>query len=137
MELLLHHLEEAKLQHDRDEEPYLRIGCKLGWMKLDQYYTLTGDSPAYLAAFALYPAFRWTTVELQWADHPDWLVKGKVAVQELWKKYRNLHVEQDIIPEQLIVARKATELDDFITSIRKLNAQPAPSPSTKRDEYAK
>jgi hypothetical protein len=40
MEWLLKHLEEAKLQHERDEEPYLRIGYNLGWMKLDQYYTL-------------------------------------------------------------------------------------------------
>lgn len=64
-----------------------RIGCKLGWMKLDQYYTLTGDSPAYLAALVLHPAFRWATVESQWADHADWLARGKDAVQELWKEY--------------------------------------------------
>lgn len=65
MEWLLKHLEESRLQHERDEEPYLRIGCNLGWMKLDQYYTLTEDSPAYLAALVLHPAFRWSTVESQ------------------------------------------------------------------------
>lgn len=57
MEWLLKHLEEAKLQHERDEEPYLRIGCNLGWMKLDQYYTLTDDSPAYLEASSYIPHF--------------------------------------------------------------------------------
>ena len=46
MEWLLRHLEEVKVQHERDEEPYLRIGCNLGWMKLDQYYTRTEDRPA-------------------------------------------------------------------------------------------
>ncbi|KAL6402752.1 hypothetical protein AUP68_14088 [Ilyonectria robusta] len=136
MEWLLKHLEEAKVQHERDEEPYLRIGCNLGWMKLDQYYTLTEDSPAYLAALVLHPAFRWSTVESQWADHPDWLVGGKAAVQELWEEYRNLSVEQDTIPEQPTVARKTTDLDDFMASIRKLSTQPAPSPSAMRDEYA-
>ncbi|KAK2926510.1 HAT, C-terminal dimerization domain [Fusarium oxysporum f. sp. vasinfectum] len=136
MEWLLKHLEEAKLQHERDEEPYLRIGCNLGWMKLDQYYTLTEDSPAYLAALVLHPAFRWSTVESQWADHPGWLIRGKTAVQELWEEYRNLSVEQDALPEQPTIARKTTDLDDFMASIRKLSTQPAPSTSAMRDEYA-
>ncbi|KAK8011833.1 hypothetical protein PG989_000093 [Apiospora arundinis] len=105
MEWLLKHLEEAKLQHERDEEPYLRIGCKLGWMKLDQYYSYTEDSPACLAALVLHPAFRWSTVESQWADQPGWLLRGKKAVQELWEEYRNLFVEQDALPEQPTVVR--------------------------------
>ncbi|KAJ6436947.1 serine threonine protein kinase [Purpureocillium lavendulum] len=127
MEWLLKHLEEAKLQHERDEEPYLRIGCNLGWMKLDQYYALTEDSPAYLASLVLHPAFRWSTVESQWSDHPDWLTRGRTAVQELWEEYRSLPIEQDTIPEQPTVSRMTTDLDDFMASIRKLGAQPAPS----------
>ena len=136
MEWLLKHLEESKQQHERDEEPYLRIGCNLGWMKLDQYYTQTEDSPAYLASLILHPAFRWSTVESQWSDHPDWLVRGKAAVHGLWEEYRDLAVEQDTIPEQPTVARKTTDLDDFMASIRKLGTQPPPSPSAVRDEYA-
>jgi len=81
MEWLLKHLEEFKVQHELDEEPHLRVGCNLGWMKLDQYYTLTEDSPVYLAALILHPAFRWSTVESQWGDHPGWLVRGRAAVQ--------------------------------------------------------
>ncbi|KAJ6440216.1 Cuticle-degrading protease [Purpureocillium lavendulum] len=136
MEWLLKHLEEAKLQHERDEEPYLRIGCNLGWMKLDQYYALTEDSPAYLASLVLHPAFRWSTVESQWSDHPDWLTRGRTAVQELWEEYRSLPIEQDTIPEQPTVSRMTTDLDDFMASIRKLGAQPAPSVCSVRDEYA-
>ncbi|XP_044715999.1 transposase [Hirsutella rhossiliensis] len=109
MEWLLKHLEDSKLRHERDEEPFLRIGCNLGWMKLDQYYALTEDSPAYLAALVLHPAFRWSTVESQWAEHPDWLDR---------------------------VSRKTTDLDDFMASIRKLSTQPAPSASAMRNEYA-
>ncbi|ENH75991.1 hypothetical protein FOC1_g10000975 [Fusarium oxysporum f. sp. cubense race 1] len=92
-------------------------------MKLDQYYTLTEDSPA------------WSTVESQWADHPDWLIRGKPAVQELWEEYRNLSVEQDALPEQPTIARRTTGLDNFMASIRKLSTQSAPSPSAMRDEY--
>ncbi|RKK66419.1 hypothetical protein BFJ69_g15414 [Fusarium oxysporum] len=117
-----------------DEEPHLRIGCNLGWMKLDRYYTLTEDSPVYLAALILHPAFRWSTVESQWGDHPHWLVRGKAAVQELWEEYRNLPVEQETIPEQPTVPRKTTDLDDFTASIRKLSTRPAPLPSATRDD---
>ncbi|KAK2923067.1 HAT, C-terminal dimerization domain [Fusarium oxysporum f. sp. vasinfectum] len=120
MEWLLQHLEDSKLQHEHDEEPYLRIGCNLGWMKLDKYYTLTEDSPAYLAALVLHPAFRWPSI----------------AVRELWEEYRKLPVEQDTIPEQPTAARKATDLDDFMASVRKLSTQRAPSAPPTRDEYA-
>ena len=104
-------------------------------MKLDQYYSRTEDSPAYLASLVLHPAFRWSTIESQWSDHPDWLVRGKAAVQELWEEYRTLPVEQDTILEQSTVARKTTDLDDFMASIRKLSTHPAASPSAMRDEY--
>jgi hAT family protein len=136
MEWLLKHLEETKIQHERDEEPHLRIGCKLGWIKMDEYYTLTEDSPVYLAALVLHPAFRWSTVESQWIDHPDWLVRGKAAVQALWEEYRKLPVEQDTLAVQPTVTKKTTDLDDFMASIRKLSTQSAPSPSLTRDEYA-
>ncbi|KAF1739624.1 hypothetical protein CRV24_001560 [Beauveria bassiana] len=128
IEWLLKHLEESKLRHERDEEPYLRIGYNLGWMKLDQYYTLTEDSPACLAALVLHPASRWSTIESQWAEHPNWLSRGKAAVEELWHEYRDLSVEQDMIPEQPTVARRS--------SVRKLSTRPAPSTSARRDEYA-
>jgi hypothetical protein len=136
MEWLLQHLEDSKLQHEHDEEPYLRIGCNLGWMKLDKYYTLTEDSPVYLASLVLHPAFRWPSVESQWADHPDWLERGKIAVRELWEEYRKLPVEQDTISEQPTAARKTTDLDDFMASVRKLSTQRAPSAPPTRDEYA-
>ncbi|KAI8401739.1 hypothetical protein FOFC_18608 [Fusarium oxysporum] len=136
MEWLLQHLEDSKLQHEHDEEPYLRIGCNLGWMKLDKYYTLTEDSPVYLASLVLHPAFRWPSVESQWADHPDWLERGKIAVRELWEEYQKLPIEQDTIPEQPTAARKTTDLDDFMASARKLSTQRAPSAPPTRDEYA-
>ncbi|KJZ69141.1 hypothetical protein HIM_11471 [Hirsutella minnesotensis 3608] len=136
MEWLLKHLEDSKLRHEHDEEPYIRIGCNLGWMKLDQYYSLTEDSPACLAALVLHPAFRWSTVESQWADHPDWLDRGKSAVQELWEEYRALTVEQDTIPEQPTVTRKTTDLDDYMASIRKLSTKPAPSASPRTMDAA-
>lgn len=56
MEWLRKHLEESKMQHEHDEEPYLRVGCNLDWMKLNKCYTLTEDSRVYLAALVLHPS---------------------------------------------------------------------------------
>ncbi|KAM0664385.1 hypothetical protein ACQRIU_006967 [Beauveria bassiana] len=134
MEWLLKHLEESKFRHERDEEPYLRIGCNLGWMKLDEYYSLTDESPAYLASLVLHPAYRWTTVESQWADRPEWIARGKAAVEELWSQHRDLSVEQESLPDQPTVPRKLSDLDDYMTSVRKLSTQPVPSTSTMRDD---
>ncbi|KJZ69950.1 hypothetical protein HIM_10658 [Hirsutella minnesotensis 3608] len=136
MEWLLKHLEDFKLLHEHDEEPYLRIGCNLGWMKLDKYYTLTEDTPVYLAALVLHPAFRWSPVESQWADHPEWVEKGKAAVRDLWEEYRVMPVAQDTIPARPAATTKTTELDDFVASVRKLGAQNGISAPTSRDEYA-
>ncbi|KAG7404035.1 putative AC transposase [Fusarium oxysporum f. sp. rapae] len=78
----------------------------------------------------------WDHVESQWADHPDWLERGKIAVRELWEEYPKLPVEQDTIPEQPTAARKTTDLGDFMASVRKLSTQRAPSAPPTRDEYA-
>lgn len=118
MEWLLKHLEESKFRRERDEEPYLRIGCNLGWIKLDEYYSLTDVSPAYLASLVLHPAYRWTTVESQWADRPECIARGKAALEELWSQYRDLSVEQESVPDQPTVPRKLSDLDDYMASVR-------------------
>jgi hypothetical protein len=136
MEWLLKHLEESKMQHEHDEEPYLRIGCNLAWMKMDEYYSLTDESPAYLAALVLHPGFRWSAVESQWTDQPDWIMRGKAAVREVWEEYRTRPVDQEAPPEQPTCTREGTDLDDYMASIREVSSHPASSSSPARDEYA-
>jgi hypothetical protein len=34
-----------------------------GWAKLDKYYALTSDAPAYVGALVLHPAFKWQCVQ--------------------------------------------------------------------------
>lgn len=43
------------------------------------------DSPAYYAAIALHPAYRWAFFEDTWAQQ-DWLSKAKKLIQELWQE---------------------------------------------------
>lgn len=37
-----------------------------GWSKLAKYYDKTSDSPAYVAALVLNPAFKWEYIEKTW-----------------------------------------------------------------------
>ena len=136
MEWLLEHLEEAKLRHERDEESYLRVSCNLGWMKMNEYYCLTDNTPAYLASLVLHPAFRWSTVESRWSERPVWLMKGKAAVQALWEEYWKIPIDQGTLRELPITTKRTTDLDDFMASITKRSIQSAPLESSDRNEYA-
>ena len=57
-------------------------------------------------------------------------------MRELWEEYRVLPVERDMTPEQPTIARKTTDLDDFMASVRKSSNQPTPLPLATHDEYA-
>jgi hypothetical protein len=34
-----------------------------GWAKLDKYYTLTSETPAYVGALVLHPAYKWQYIK--------------------------------------------------------------------------
>ena len=77
---------EAKKEEFKDD---LIIGpcVNSGWSKLDKYYTLTSDSPAYIAALVLNPAFKWEYIEKTWPK--EWIPQARESVASLWKsKYR-------------------------------------------------
>lgn len=56
------------------------------WSKLNKYYTKTSESPAYISALVLHPAFKWEYVEATW--DPEWIPKSREQVEELWKHYQ-------------------------------------------------
>lgn len=93
MEWLLQEFEQFKVQYSRhpDEQyEHFKTNINLAWKKLDQYYTLLDDSPAYLAALVLHPRYKLRWIKKHWAERPDWIEKGTSAVEELWKtEYKN------------------------------------------------
>jgi hypothetical protein len=77
---------EAKKEEFKDD-PILGPCINSGWSKLDKYYELTSDSPAYIAALVLNPAFKWEYIEKIWPN--DWIPQARESVAGLWKsKYR-------------------------------------------------
>ena len=77
---------EAKKEEFKDD-PIIGPCINSGWSKLDKYYELTSDSPAYTAALVLNPAFKWEYIEKTWPK--DWIPQTRESVAWLWKsKYR-------------------------------------------------
>jgi len=60
-----------------------------GWEKLNKYYCMTEQSPAYAAAVVLNPTMKWQWFTKLWEDQPSWTRKAKITVKKLWKdQYR-------------------------------------------------
>ena len=54
------------------------------WIKLDEYYARTDDSPAYATSVVLDPTWKWSYFQEFWSDKPDWITNAKGAVEALW-----------------------------------------------------
>ncbi|EJP61382.1 transposase-like protein [Beauveria bassiana ARSEF 2860] len=93
---------------------HLRININLGWEKLNKYYSLLDETPIYCTALALHPAFRWGYFENEWKDHPDWVVKAKQAVREVWEtQYRRLRIVPGRVAERSAATRQRKYYNPF------------------------
>jgi hypothetical protein len=94
-EFMLETLEEAKnLLVDGDHANHWRVAVNCAWDVLDKYYQRLDDCPAYYAAVALHPRYRWRYFERQWADRPEWILSARAKVKSLWEseyKQRSIH----------------------------------------------
>src|SRR3954462_14461473 len=94
MDWLLNKLEDLKFQYAHHEEVHFRNNLNQAWLKLEKYYRLTDESPAYLAAIVLHPHLRWAfVVNTMWCIKTEWIEPGKEAVKALWEKqYKGLNI---------------------------------------------
>ncbi len=60
-----------------DEKAYMRASVNNAWLKLNQYYTLLGDSPLFTAAVILHPGQGIQFLEKIWADQGQWVLNAK------------------------------------------------------------
>ncbi|KAG8664851.1 uncharacterized protein FPOAC1_013631 [Fusarium poae] len=57
-----------------------------GWAKLDKYYRLTDESPAYVAAIVLHPLHKWHYIQENWKK--EWVESLKKLMETLWNDYK-------------------------------------------------
>lgn len=110
---------------------YFKVSISLAWEKLNQYYTLTDDSPTYVAATVLHPRLKYTFIEKAWAHKKDWIDNAKRSVEDMWvTHYKRKALLEDIQKQVLAqsqepgLAKKrkrsdttgSDDLDDFLSN---------------------
>lgn len=90
MDLILSYFETHKEKYQGDAR--LEAMINAGWRKMNKYYKLTDESPAYVAAIILNPNLKWAYLNYYWK--PDWVAKAKALMKSLWSEYKS----QDITP---------------------------------------
>lgn len=90
MDLLLSQLEEYKNIYEHHPLSHMKHVINMGWSKLDQYYKLTDEVPAYVASVVLHPALKWQYFERKWKMHPSWIHTAKKKIKQFWiKEYKD------------------------------------------------
>ncbi|EXU94852.1 hAT family dimerization domain protein [Metarhizium robertsii] len=94
MDFMLGQFEAGKEAHVDD--PMMGPMYNSGWAKLDKYYRLTDESPAYVAAIVLHPSHKWHYIEENWKR--EWVELSKKLIQTLWEEYKP--VESPLPPRE-------------------------------------
>jgi hypothetical protein len=84
MDFILGKFEDGKAMHKSDA--IMAPMFNSGWSKLDKYYQLTDESPAYIAALVLHPGMKWQYIQKKWKR--SWHANAKRLVAELWEQYK-------------------------------------------------
>lgn len=60
MDFILERFEQSKTEYEDD--PIIALMFNSGWAKMEKYYTLTDESPVYIAALVLRPSYKWNYI---------------------------------------------------------------------------
>ncbi len=99
MDFILEQFELGKEQFKGDKT--MAAMYNSGWAKMEKYYNLTEESPAYIAALVLDPNSKWKYVESNW--RPEWVKDAKRIMDTLWEEYK------PAIPSSSVSATSITE----------------------------
>ncbi|EGU71753.1 hypothetical protein FOXB_17738, partial [Fusarium oxysporum f. sp. conglutinans Fo5176] len=74
---------------DDDHRRCVQISIKNCWSKLDEYYSLLGQSPLYPAAVILHPRWNVSWLEAKWTSDEQlvWLRDAKNSVREFFEQH--------------------------------------------------
>jgi hypothetical protein len=84
MDFILEQFEEGKEKYKGDK--IMASMYNSGWAKMEKYYKMTDESPAYIAALVLDPNSKWKYVESNWKK--QWVTKARRMMDNLWEEYK-------------------------------------------------
>ncbi len=71
------------MKEEYKDDPIIASMVNSGWSKMEKYYNLTDESPAYIIALVLNPSMKWAYVQQQWKA--EWLPRAREMVLQYWK----------------------------------------------------
>lgn len=84
MDYILEQFEQMKDIYKNDKTMASMVNS--GWAKMEKYYNMTDESPAYVAAIVLDPNAKWQYIENNW--HKSWQKTSRAMMEKLWKEYK-------------------------------------------------
>jgi hypothetical protein len=113
IDYLMTKLERLKAQHSRLPNSHFKAAINLGWKKLNKYYTLSDNTPAYRAAIVVHPSKKMEWFKQKWQDsHPDWIRQAKKAVTALYNEYKQRHADEALV-ERPQAKNELTEFERY------------------------
>ena len=111
----------------------LATGVNLAWKKLDEYYQVTDQSPVYVAAIVLHPAYTWRWLRSKWKYREEWLRTSERAVRDFWTScYSQIVVDAQSIDDDCMAGATAW-MDATLTS----DEEDADVSTAETDEYSR
>ncbi|EXU94577.1 hAT family dimerization domain protein [Metarhizium robertsii] len=100
---------------DTDHRRCIQISINNCWSKLDEYYTLLGQSPLYPAAVILHPRWNVSWLEANWTSREQlvWLRDAKKSVREYFELHYPANEPSDRVKTVIGKAMRQTEPSQF------------------------
>nr|OQO32517.1 hypothetical protein B0A51_00926 [Rachicladosporium sp. CCFEE 5018] len=112
LDLLMTKLEVFRRIREHAPNDHLKASVYLGWKKLNKYYQLSDQTPAYRVAIMLHPHYKLNWFQKHWGEHhPEWINEAKKAVQQCFAAYEPRY--QDLVTEPIVGDSDVKDLTKF------------------------
>ena len=127
-------LDEQYKKYPGENAQNFHTSLQLGIQKLDDYYWLLDETPAYLAAVVLHPQLKWQWIEKIWGKKKNgkkWIHAGRAAVEDLWsREYKILPIDDqtDMSPPPAKRIKTNSRISQFMANgCNSTDQQPLPN----------
>ena len=81
------------------------------WAKIEKYYRITDESPAYITGIVLDPNAKWKYIKNNWKA--GWVPNAKDTMEKLWNKYKPTDLTSAISSPSIAPSETSTKKNAF------------------------
>jgi len=71
------------------QDTHFALNINQAWLKLDDYWQRTEETPAYVAATVLHPRYNMAWIQKHWGHNKNWINTAERSLLTLWQQYRD------------------------------------------------